>query len=152
MRSLILLFMFVALSSYADEGCKVVNGFDLCSDAKIIAENTSKDIGTRIAGSEYILRSAVAEKMKVISSYESIYTEEEVRSKIKQLIARNMEESSTIDEKHAAILKLSTQRLCNGYKNDEFVRDGGSFEIIYRYRGGKIFHRVLVERGSCRAI
>jgi len=130
----------------AKEPCKVVNGYNLCEDAKIIANNTLKDIGIQLRGIEYVLKSVHPEHMTVVSYYESIYTEIEVKKKI----SKNSLNANLSTQVQIKLIKdRSTNLLCNVYKNDPFVKDGGSFKINYSFKGGKVFHTVLIGKDRC---
>ncbi len=146
-----LLLFCITLMAQAEESCKVVNGFNLCEDASIIALNTSKEIGLRIKGAEYILTSVRAKGMRVISHYESIYT----KTEFNQLMKRRFEssgEGGSIDKLLNKTKKQSTMNLCAVYKKDVFVKDGGSFENHYKYKDGSVFHSVLIEDGRCKEV
>ena len=138
----------LSTSVFGNEECKIVNGFNLCQDAITIAANTKNDIGVHHEGSEYILRSVLATGMRVITLNESIYSEEDMEN---LLSAKTISKAETKLLKKN-IMKQATKRLCKFYSVDEFVNDGGSFEVNYKYKGGGIFHTVLAEKGACREI
>jgi len=145
---MVLMALVFSSPAFGNEECKVVNGFNLCQDAKKIAANTRKDIGVRPQGSGYILHSVHATEMRVISIHESIYSEEDIEN----LLRATAESSAEREQLKKSIMNQATNRLCESYSVDEFVNDGGSFEVNYKYRDGEIFHTVLAERGFCREI
>jgi hypothetical protein len=147
MRVKIVMWLSIIFSTsvFANEECKIINGFNLCEDAKNIAETTKKDIGIRRIGSEYVLRSVHAYGMRVISIQESIYSEEDINNLLDAKSLSTLE----AEKLKKGIKRQSTTNLCEFYKSDEFVKDGGSFEVNYKYKDGEIFHTVLVQNSSC---
>ncbi len=143
-----ILVIFYSSLSISESDCKIVNGFNLCEDAKKIAANTRKDIGIPVKGSEYILQSSHAEGMKVISVHESVYTE----SQIDDLLSQKNYSKTEIAKVKGKIKSDATVRLCKFYASDVFVQDGGSFEVHYQYKNGRVFHKVLAEKNNCREI
>lgn len=152
MKYILVLLMLVSVFTQAKEICKVVNGYNLCEDAKIIARNTSKEIGLKLRGAEYILRAVHAEHMTVVSDYENIYTEKEAHDRMIEIAKNNSKSHLSTQELTKLIKERSTALLCRAYKNDPFVKDGGSFKNHYRYKGGKVFHTVLITNKVCSEI
>lgn len=148
----ILILSIFTVSVSADDRCLIVNGFNLCEDAKTIANNTKTDIGIKMPGSEYILKSVMHENMTVISVYESIYTKEEITRNITKSMQHDEKSSATITKSFNKTLEKSTERLCKIYSADVFVKDGGAFKISYAYKNGEVFHTVLAEKNNCREI
>jgi len=129
-----------------------VNGFNLCEDAKIIADNSKKDIGVKRIGAEYVLKSVTSNGMAVISVHESVYTKEEMNNILRKAIEQSGSKNLTIDDLSQKIIDQSTERLCQIYKADVFVKDCGSFKVSYAYKNGEIFHTVLARKNNCKAI
>ena len=153
MKKFIILFLSIYISSaYANDQCLVVKGFNLCEDAKIIADNSKKDIGVKRIGTEYILKSVTSNGMTVISVHESIYTKEEVNNNLRKAIEQSGSKNFTIDDLSQILIDQSTERLCQIYNADVFVKDGGSFKVSYAYKNGEIFHTVLALKNNCKAV
>ena len=152
MFKFLIIIMFVSIPVFASEECKVVKGFNLCDDAITIANNTKADIGLIRKNSEYVLKSVYAKNMVVISAYESIYTKDEIIKIIQTSLINRKINGSTINEKFRKVKDDATKRLCEFYKNDVFVKDGGSFKVSYSFKNGDIFHTVLAEKNNCREI
>ena len=129
-----------------------MNGFNLCEDAKIIADNSKKDIGVKRIGAEYVLKSVTSNGMAVISVHESVYTKEEMNNILRKAIEQSGSKNLTIDDLSQKIIDQSTERLCQIYKADVFVKDGGSFKVSYAYKNGEIFNTVLTRKNNCKAI
>lgn len=120
----------------ADE-CLVVNGYNLCEDAKIIAKNEAKQLGQRIPGAEYVLQKVYPEKMTVIYEYKSIYT----KQKLTQLIGKG----SLVERK-----KKSFRDACRHFTvRDPFVKDGGVFVMKYFYNDGGLIQTNTISLKNC---
>lgn len=132
-----------------DTTCLIVNGFNLCDDAKKIAENTRSDLGIQRSGVEYVLVSVKAQYMRVISHHESIYTESEFLEGLSRKYGVISPSKKQTSDWLTESLRESVSRLCNFYRDDVFVKDGGEFEVHYRFREGRIFLSVLAEKDDC---
>lgn len=129
--------------------CLIVKGFNLCDDAKKIAENSRSDLGIQRGGVEYVLVSVKAQHMRVISHHESIYTESEFLEGLSRKYGVKGPSKKQTSDWLIESLKESVSQLCNFYLDDVFVKDGGAFEVHYRFREGRIFLSVLAEKDSC---
>ena len=90
--------------------------------------------------------------MAVISVHESVYTKEEMNNILRKAIEQSGSKNLTIDDLSQKIIDQSTERLCQIYKADVFVKDGGSFKVSYAHKNGEIFHTVLARKNNCKAI
>lgn len=121
----------------AVEDCKIVNGFNLCEDAKIIAKNETAQIGRRINGAEYVLRRVFPEKMSVVYEYKSIYAKEDVL----KLMGKNSMSDITIK---------SLASSCRQFRGDPFVKDGGILIFKYFYKDGGHIHTNTISNKNCQ--
>ena len=126
----------LSVPSFAAEDCKIVNGFNLCEDAKIIAKNETVQIGRRISGAEYVLRRVFPEKMSVVYEYNSIYASEDV---LKLVGNKSMSD----------LTKQSLALSCRQFRRDPFVRDGGVLVLKYFYKDGGHIHTNIISNENC---
>ena len=117
--------------------CRAVNGYNLCDDAKIIAQNEAKQIGQNIPGAEYVLQSVHSENMTVFYEYKSIYTERQVAQMIGESSLRDYQNKS---------FKTSCAIFT---KRDPFIRDGGIFVMKYLYKDGGHIHTNTISVKNC---
>ena len=147
---LVVAFILVSPTAIKAEGvCKVVGGYNLCEDAKIIAQNESRDIGKYHPSVEYVLKDAFAENMRVTKLFENISTKKEFDDKLAERIAISQMTALTVGSLKDELKNRSTVALCKFYERDEFVNDGGSFLLHYQYKGGEVFYSVLIEQDYC---
>ena len=134
----VIAFAFVIFTTdcFANADCKIVNGFNLCEDAKIISKNESAQIGQRITGAEYVLRKVYPEKMTVVYEYQSIYTK-------KEFLVRLGEQSM------GSSIRQSTISSCKVFKKDPFVNDGGTLVMKYIYKDGGHIHTNTIDNINC---
>lgn len=137
MKYLVAFFIGILSSpGFAAEECKVVNGFNLCDDAKIIANNEAVQIGRLVSGAEYVLRKVFPEKMSVVYEYENTYTREEV---LELLGKKSMSD----------VAKMSLTSSCRLFRQDPFVKDGGVLVMKYFYKDGGHIHTNTISNNNC---
>ena len=137
----IIAFAFVIFTTdcFANADCKIVNGFNLCEDAKIIAKNESAQIGQKITGAEYVLRKVYPETMTVVYEYQSIYTK-------KDLLVRLGKQSMGSSKRQSTIFT------CKVFKNDPFDKDGGNLVMKYFYKDGGHIHTNTINIINCQIL